>query len=131
MRLTVACPEAIRGDANDLAMVLAFGPADALTYGELNWKDAAGNLYAAASFGASPEWMIGAQSALVRPIWDTTEAGYEISMAAAQRAQALLHVVVFDADGQPVDGLANPSRITVMPGEDELAALAAVGLTLF
>ena len=40
MRLTIACPHALRDDANNLAMVLGYGPADAETYGELNWRDA-------------------------------------------------------------------------------------------
>ena len=42
MRLTIACPNALRDDANQLAMVLGYGPADAETYGELNWQDAGG-----------------------------------------------------------------------------------------
>jgi len=40
MRLTIACPATIRSDANQLAMVLGYGPADAETYGSLNWQDA-------------------------------------------------------------------------------------------
>jgi hypothetical protein len=130
MRLTAACPAAMRDDANDLAMVLAFGPPDALTYGETQWEDADGNLYAAASFDARPEWMLAAQTPLARPAWDDTEAGYEVNMAGADRAQALLYVVPTDADGTLVDPLANPTRLTVMPGEDALASLAAMGLTL-
>ena len=42
MRLTIACPGALRDDANQLAMVLGYGPDDAETYGELNWQDAGG-----------------------------------------------------------------------------------------
>ena len=49
-RITVVCPEALRADANNLAMVLAFGPPDTLTYGALNWQEADGNLYATAWF---------------------------------------------------------------------------------
>ena len=40
MRLTIACPEALRDDANQLAMVLGYGPSDAETYVALNWQDA-------------------------------------------------------------------------------------------
>ena len=40
MRLTIACPEALRDDANQLAMVLVYGPSDAETYVALNWQDA-------------------------------------------------------------------------------------------
>jgi hypothetical protein len=113
-------------DGNDLAMVLAFGPPDALTYGNPLWQDAAGNLYAAASFDALDEWMVGAQSPLARPVWDDTN---EVSMAGADRAQALLYVVPRDADGNLINPLANPNRITIMPNEDGLAALSAMGLT--
>ena len=38
MRLTIACPATLRSDANNLAMVLGYGPSDAETYGELNWQ---------------------------------------------------------------------------------------------
>ena len=42
MRLTIACPEALRDDANQLAMVLGYGPSDAETYVAMNWQDAGG-----------------------------------------------------------------------------------------
>lgn len=129
MRLTIAVPSAHVADANYLAMALGYSTSDQFTYRYLSWQDTAGNLYAAASFDARPEWMIGAQSALVRPVWDDKEEGYTVNMAGADRAQALLYVVGFDVDGQPADGLANPLRITVMPGEDALAAMAAMGLS--
>lgn len=119
MRVTVSCPEALIPDANNLAMVLAFGPADAMTYRGLNWRDAQGNLYAAASFEARDEWVIGAQSALVRPAWDTDQA---ISMAAAQRAQAAL---VFAQEATP----AVPDKLTAIAGPDGPAALAMMGLS--
>lgn len=119
MRITVACPEALISDANNLAQVLAFGPADAMTYRGLNWRDAAGNLYAAASFDARDEWIIGAQSALARPEWDTDQA---ISMAAARRAQAAL---VFAQEATP----AMPDKLTALAGPDGPAALAMMGLS--
>lgn len=34
MRLTIICPAAHIADANNLAQVLGYGPADGLTYGE-------------------------------------------------------------------------------------------------
>lgn len=57
-RLTIACPAAYVGDANQLALALGRGPDDGKTFGAANWHDAAGNLYAVASFVASPEWVI-------------------------------------------------------------------------
>jgi hypothetical protein len=126
MRLTVSCPEALRDDANQLAMVLAFGPPDANTYGALNWQDSEGNLYAAASFIAQPEWIAGATNTLQRPEWDTEEI---IDMQAANRAQAAL-AVWLGGDSEDVlhPPQANPDALTVVAGDDGLAALAAMGL---
>ena len=119
MRLTIACPAALRSDASNLAMVLGYGPADAETYGTPNWQDAAGNLYAVASLPVGAAFITVAQSGLQRPAWDTDN---HISMAAANRAQAAL---VFSLE--PV--LALPDKLTACVGDDALATLAAMGLT--
>lgn len=123
MRITVACPESLRDDANNLAMVLAFGPADALTYGGLNWRDGSGNLYAAASFEARPEWVAGAQSPLQRPEWDSEP--YVIDLTAANRAQAAL--VFWAGEGSIPQAVAD--KLTAIGGMDGLASLAAMNLT--
>jgi len=119
MRLTIACPDALRDDTNNLAMVLGYGLGDALTYGGLNWQDADGNLYACASLLVSDTFTTTAQTVLERPNWDTD---HIISMAAANRAQAAL---VFSLE--PVD--VAPDKLTACAGEDALATLAAMGLT--
>jgi len=119
MRLTIACPDALRDDANQLAMVLGYGPDDALTYGELNWQDADGNLYACASLIVSDAFTTAAQSGLQRPAWDTDS---HVSMAAASRAQAAL---VFSLEAVEVA----PDKLTACAGDDALATLAAMGLT--
>jgi len=119
MRLTIACPAALRSDANNLAMVLGYGPDDAATYGGLNWQDAGGNLYACASLTVSDTFTTAAQSGLQRPSWDTDSA---ISMAAANRAQAAL---VFSLEAVEVA----PDKLTACAGDDALATLAAMGLT--
>jgi len=67
MRITIACPEALRDDANQLAMILGYGPDDAVTYVALNWQDAGGNLYACASLIVSDAFTTAAQSGLQRP----------------------------------------------------------------
>ena len=61
MRLTIACPELMRDDSNQLAMILGYGPADAETYVALNWQDADGNLYACASLPVSDAFTTTAQ----------------------------------------------------------------------
>lgn len=121
MRITAACPTALISDSNQLAMVLAFGPADALTYRNPSWVDAEGNLYAAASFIVRPEWVTAAQGTLVRPAWDAEEP-YTIDMDAAQRAQDSL---VFAT----TPTLATPDTLTAIGGMEGREALAAMGLT--
>jgi hypothetical protein len=120
MILTIACPDALRDDANDLAMVLGYGPDDAATYVALNWQDADGNLYACASLPVSDTFTTTAQSGLQRPAWDTDNV---INMAGANRAQAAL---VFSLE--PV--MALPDKLTACVGDDALATLAAMGLTM-
>jgi len=119
MRLTIACPATLRSDANQLAMVLGYGPADAETYGELNWRDAGGNLYACASLTVSDAFTTAAQSGLQRPSWDTDN---HVNMAGANRAQAAL---VFSLEAVGVA----PDKLTACVGDDALATLAAMGLT--
>ena len=119
MRLTITCPDALRDDANNLAMVLGYGPDDALTYGGLNWQDAGGNLYACASLTVSDTFTTTAQSGLQRPSWDVDNI---IDMDAARRAQAAL---VFSMT--PVTAM--PDKLTACAGDDALATLAAMGLT--
>ena len=120
MRITIACPVAMTSDANHLAMVLAFGPADALTYGEGTWQDDASNLYSAASGIIGSQFLGMATSTLVRPAWDTDNL---VNMAGAARAQAA--VALIQGDDSP---LASPTQITAILGDDGLAALAAMGL---
>ena len=119
MRITIPCPAAWRPDANHFAMALGFGPADALTYGSLNWLDTAGSLYACASLIVSDAFTTAAQSGLQRPAWDTDS---HVNMAAADRAQAAL---VFSLT--PVTAM--PNKLTACTGDDALATLAAMGLT--
>jgi len=100
-------------------MVLGYGPADAETYGELNWQDAGGNLYACASLIVSDAFTTAAQSGLQRPSWDVDNI---IDMAGANRAQSAL---VFSLT--PVTAM--PDNLTACAGDDALATLAAMGLT--
>jgi hypothetical protein len=119
MRITAAAPESLIDDANQLAMVLAYGTDDANTYRGLNYQDADGNLYACASWEASPEFVPRATSPLVRPEWDTD---FIIDMAAAERAQAAL---VFSEEAVQ----ATPAALTAIGGMTGTQALAAMGLT--
>ena len=119
LRLTIACPDALRDDANNLAMALGYRPDDAGTYVGLNWQDADGNLYACASLIVSDTFTTAAQSGLQRPSWDTDNI---IDMDAARRAQAAL---VFSLEAVEVA----PDKLTACAGDNALAVLAAMGLT--
>ena len=117
--MTIPCPDALRADGNHFAMALGSGPAEALTYGSLNWLDTAGNLYACASLIVSDTFVSTAQSTLSRPAWDFDNI---IDMDAAWWAQAVL---VFSLT--PV--MALPDKLTACAGDDATAVLAAMGLT--
>ena len=119
LRLTIACPDALQDDANNLAMALGYRPDDAGTYVGLNWQDADGNLYACASLIVSDTFVSTAQSTLSRPTWDVDNI---IDMDAARRVQAAL---VFSLT--PVTAM--PNKLTACAGDDALAVLAAMGLT--
>ena len=118
MRITAAAPELLVSDANQYAMCLGFSEADGETYRGLNWVDASGNLYAAASFDALEEWVIFAQAPLQRPEWDVDEV---IDMVAASQAQAAL---AFSTEALS----ASPTALTAIGGMDGLSALVAMGL---
>lgn len=119
MRITCAAPEALVYASNQYAMCLGQSEADGQTYNGLNWQDADGNLYAAASFEARDEWITFAQAPLVRPAWDVDEI---IDMVAAAEAQAVL---VFSTEAV----LAIPGQLTAIGGPNGPDALILMGLT--
>lgn len=113
MRITIACPEALIGDANQLARCLGLGSDDDHTYGAAVWRDAAGNTYAAASAVVGPAFVNTASSPLVAPPWGC-------DLAAAARAQAVI----------AIDAPAAPGVLAAIIGDDVQAALAALGVTM-
>lgn len=112
MRVIIACPEALIGDANQLALCLGLGPEDAQTYGAACWLDAAGNRYAVASAIVSSRFAGDAASPLDTPPWGA-------DMPAARRAQAAIQINVE----------AGPDRLAAVFGDDAISALTALGLT--
>lgn len=124
MRITVACPVGMADDANDFAMVMAFGPDDAMTYSPPEYQDGNGARYYAASFEARPEWVQAAQSSLSRPAWDIDQI---IDMNAASRAQAAL--VFWVPDGETPPPQASTAALTAIGGMGGTDALSAMGLT--
>ena len=126
MRLTIICPAQHRDDANHYAMALGESEADAMTYGEPVWQDKIGNTYSVASLPVSLGFIDHATSTLTRPEWDARP--YTISMAAAERAQALVQLwQTTEGNDQPPQ--ATTGTLLAMAGDDPLALLSAAGLT--
>ena len=125
MRVTIACPEALIGDTNQLALCLGLGPEDAQTYGEAVWQDAAGNRYALASAVVSHRFVAVAASELAEPAWGA-------DMAAARRAQAALRVITPSANPEapPPDPRATPDAIVAVIEEDAAAAVRMLGVVM-
>ena len=126
MRVTIACPEALIGDANQLALCLGLGPEDVQTYGEAVWQDAAGQRYAVASAVVSRHFAAMAASELVEPAWGA-------DMAAARRAQAALRVIAPSADLEappPPDPRATPEAIVAVIEEDTATAVRMLGVVM-
>ena len=125
MRVTIACPEALIGDANQLALCLGLGPEDAQTYGAAIWQDVAGNRYALASAVVGHRFVAVAAAALPEPPWGA-------DMPAARRAQAALRVIAPSADPEapPPDPRATPDAIVAVIEEDAAAAVRMLGVVM-
>lgn len=111
MIVTIACPEAMIPQANQLARCLGEGPDDDKTFVVANWQDAAGNRYALASGLVSETFPDRAASPLVAPSW-----GCDLAMASV--AQAAVRI------GETAD----PGHIAAVIGDDPQAAISALGL---
>jgi len=123
-RMIIICPAAHVGDANQLAMALGDSVASwQHTFGDASMRDADGALYSVASWDADDAWLAAVQSVPERPDWDVEP--YEINMAAAIRAQAL--VVLYDPESDGPVPQASASTILILPGEP-MAMAAAAGL---
>lgn len=119
MRITIACPESLISDANQLSMVLGLTVSDVNTYGTPTYQDEDSALYSAASFLASQVWIDKAKSPLVRPRWDENNV---IDMVAAKRAQQVLII-------SEITLQAKSDKITACLGDNGLTALVSMGLS--
>lgn len=126
MRITIACPEALIPDGQNLAMVLGYGPADANTYREANWQDADGNRYAVASSLIFGKFIDNATTELQHPAWDVEP--FVIDMEAARRAQAKL-VFVADPLAEGAITAARPDKIVALLLDDPQAAIGLLGVS--
>jgi len=116
---TIAVPEPLIPDANQLALALGESAADDQTFGAASYQDAGGNLYAVCSTVAKPIFVQLAGQPLQAP-----DHAPGVDLEAATRAQALLQI-----NG----GFANPDVIAVILGGSAERAqdhIAVLGLTL-
>lgn len=118
MRVTIACPEARIGDANQLALCLGLGPEDVATYGTPDWLDADGNRYALASTMVGEGFTVAAASPLTAPPWGADS-------EAAARAQVAIRIGDPDA---PETCIANPAALVAVFGDDPWVAIGLMGL---
>ena len=118
------CPAAHVGDATARVMALGASAAEWQdTFATVGWQASDGALYSVASWDADDAWLAAVQSVPDRPAWDVEP--YEINMAAAIRAQAL--VVLYDPESDGPVPQASASTILILPG-DPMAMAAAAGL---
>jgi len=117
-RATIAVPEPLIAEANQLALALGESAADNQTFTTASYQDAQGNLYAVSSTVAKPIFAQIAGQPLQAP-----DHAPDMDLAAATRSQALLQI-----NG----GIATPDVIAVILGgrlESSQDHIAALGLT--
>ena len=117
-RATIAVPEPLIAEANQLALCLGESSADDQTFTAASYQDADGNLYAVCSTVAKPIFAQIAGQPLQAP-----DHAPDMDLAAATHAQALLQI-----NG----GIATPDVIAVILGDRKESAqdhIAALGLT--
>lgn len=113
MRVTIACPEAMIADANQLMRCVGQSAADDDTFAPASWVDGAGNRYSAASMLVPSDWQTTVMGTLSAPEW-----GADMTAAGRARVDMLFAVA------------ADPSRIAVIVGDDPQAAIAALGIAV-
>ena len=117
-RATIAVPEPLIAEGNQLALALGESAADDQTFTTASYQDASGNLYAVCSTVARPIFAQMAGQLLQAP-----DHAPDIDLAAATRSQALLQI-----NG----GKATPDVIAVILGgrlESAQDHIAALGLS--
>ena len=127
-QITMIVPAAHRADATALVMTMGASAADWQgAFANLGWQASDGAQFALACWDASDGWLANVADAPERPDWDVEP--YEVNLAAAARAQALV------ALHNPVDGAGEPVPVPKASGETILillgnpeAMVAAAGL---
>lgn len=114
LRTTIAVPESLISDANQLALVLGESAADDKTFGDPRWQDEDGNLYAVSSTVAKPVFAESATKPLEAP-----DFAPDADVEAATRAQDVLKIEDRTNGGDPVT--VHPDHIAAII-DDRLAS---------
>lgn len=117
-RVTIACPESMMSDGNQLAACMGLSLADLNTFDGAHYQDEQGNRYAVCSAATTPRVLqAAAGNTIQRPAFDT---GNDINLTGANRA---LDALVIGAV------LVVPDKITAVVDIDGQQAIAIMGLT--
>lgn len=116
VRVTIAVPEAMIDNANQLSGVLGYSEDDKYTFTHMTHRDADGNEYCVASGLVKPSFIDDAQADLVAPAWP-------VDMAAANVARSKLAIWT---EEQPF--IAVPEYISAVWGDEVDSALAKLQL---
>ena len=108
-RITIAVPQSLIDEANQLALIAGESPDDVNTFTDANWEDAEGNLYAVCSTVIKP---------IVLDMFGQTVDNTD--------AQSALDAAVMYSDGVK----ATPDKIVIAVDIDPMTAFAAMGLTM-
>lgn len=124
--VTIAVPEAMLIDANQLARCVGYGPDDDQTFRTPCWQDAEGNVYSVASGPVWPAFLAVPGQTLVEPEWGA-------DMEAAERAQATLRVSDMRSPedpeaAPPIVAQADVDHVSAVIGPEGLTALGLLGL---
>ena len=108
-RITIAVPQSLTPQANQLALIAGESPDDVNTFTQANWQDADGNLYAVCSTVIKP---------IVLDMFGQTVDNTD--------AQSALDASVMYSDGVK----ATPNSIVIAVDIDPMEAFTAMGLTM-
>ena len=108
-RITIAVPQSLTPQANQLALIAGESPDDVNTFTQANWQDADGNLYAVCSTVIKP---------IVLDMFGQTVDNTD--------AQSALDASVMYSDGVK----ATPDKIVIAVDIDPMEAFTAMGLTM-
>ena len=108
-RITIAVPQSLTPQANQLALIAGESPDDVNTFTKANWQDADGNLYAVCSTVIKP---------IVLDMFGQTVDNTD--------AQSALDASVMYSDGVK----ATPNSIVIAVDIDPMTAFEAMGLTM-